>query len=189
LFGLYLLYVLLVPLLQFAIADAVWTGDDREACVGQHGACWAYVKAYFPQFIYGRYPEPERWRVDIVFVLLAGGLIPMLIPDLPFKRLNTIFLLLIFPVTAFILLTGGNVSIANGIWYFLAALFVLIHGDRSAAIHQRARTVSEVRPGMIGDGDLCLRCLLRRRHGRVLPIGMLLALGRRSKCRSSARSA
>jgi hypothetical protein len=67
--------------------------------VGQHGACWAYVKAYFPQFIYGRYPEPERWRVDIVFVLLAAGLIPMLIPSLPYKKINAIFLLLRDPIS------------------------------------------------------------------------------------------
>ena len=29
------------------------------------GACWPFIQAKFPQFIYGFYPEPERWRVNL----------------------------------------------------------------------------------------------------------------------------
>jgi general L-amino acid transport system permease protein len=209
LFGMYLLYVLLVPLFQFAVADAVWTGEDREACVGQHGACWAYVKAYFPQFIYGRYPEPERWRVDIVFVLLAAGLIPMLIPSLPYKKINAIFLLLVFPVTAFILLTGGNVGIANGVWYFLAAMFVLTLVMVGLPFLSGRAPFDEVRGGLIGaclgflvpiavvflvsvdyglnpvqtdiwGGLLVTLVIAITGITASLPIGVMLALGRRS---------
>lgn len=100
----------LTPLIRFTIVDAVWNGADRSACAKASGACWAYVKAYLPQFIYGRYPIDERWRVDTVFLLLAIGLAPMLIPRAPFKLLNTIFLLFVFPLVAFVLLTGGHVG-------------------------------------------------------------------------------
>ena len=96
------------PFIRFTLIDATWTGTDRQACLQSTGACWAYVKAYLPQFIYGRYPIGERWRVDLVFWMLVIGMIPMLIPRAPFKRLNAIFLLGIFPVAAFILLTGGH---------------------------------------------------------------------------------
>ncbi len=103
----------LVPVIRFTLIDAVWTGEDRAACAKASGACWAYVKAYLPQFVYGRYPIGERWRVDIVFLLLAVALVPMLIPRAPFKRLNALFLLVVYPVIAFVLLTGGHVRFAG----------------------------------------------------------------------------
>ena len=51
-----------------------WSGADRTAClttdqggqlpVGWSGACWAFVSGKFGQFMFGRYPVEERWRVD-----------------------------------------------------------------------------------------------------------------------------
>ena len=116
----YLLYLIIPPFIEFVLSKAVWTGTDRGACStvaqggvqpdGWFGACWSYVDAYFKQFIYGRYPAPERWRVNVVFVLFFGGLIPLVIPRAPYKATNVVFMLLIFPVAAFVLLTGGHVS-------------------------------------------------------------------------------
>ncbi|HWJ72166.1 MAG TPA: amino acid ABC transporter permease [Kaistia sp.] len=100
----------LMPLVRFTIIDAVWSGEDRAVCAKATGACWAYVKAYLPQFIYGRYPIDQRWRVDIVFLMLAVAMVPMLIPRAPFKRLNAVFLLTIYPLASFVLLTGGHVG-------------------------------------------------------------------------------
>ncbi|MEJ8573787.1 amino acid ABC transporter permease [Microbaculum marinum] len=114
LFGLYLVWLIVPPIIEFAFINAVWTGENREACAGVDGACWAYVRAYFQQFIYGRYPIDERWRVDIVFVLFAVGLVPLLMPRAPFKRENIIYMLAIFPVVSFILLTGGDFDL-NGL--------------------------------------------------------------------------
>lgn len=106
--GLFILYLVVTPLIKFFIVNAVWSGEDRSACLAADaGACWAYVKAKFGQFIYGRYPLDERWRVDIVFYTGALALIPMLIPSIPGKWPNVIFLLVIYPVMSFILLTGG----------------------------------------------------------------------------------
>lgn len=106
--GLTILYLVLVPLIDFFFLSAVWSGTDRTACLASEtGACWAYVKAKFGQFIYGRYPIDERWRVDIVFYSGLLALIPLLIPQVPGKLWNTLFLLIIYPVAAFILLTGG----------------------------------------------------------------------------------
>jgi general L-amino acid transport system permease protein len=65
-----LLYLTVPPFLNWALAHATWDGLSRRACAPD-GACWAFVKARFALFIYGRYPEPERWRVDLAFVLLA----------------------------------------------------------------------------------------------------------------------
>ncbi|MBN9018601.1 MAG: amino acid ABC transporter permease [Rhizobiales bacterium] len=104
----------LTPLVRFTIIDAVWSGEDRAVCAKATGACWAYVKAYLPQFIYGRYPIDQRWRVDIVYALLALALVPMLIPRAPLKRLNAAFLLFAYPLIAFVLLTGGHIGFRGG---------------------------------------------------------------------------
>ena len=120
LISIYVLYVIIPPFINFVFTNAVWTGTGREACStqaqgglqpnGWFGACWSYVDAYFGQFIYGRYPLEERWRVNLVFVLFFGGLIPLVIPRAPFKPANVAFMLVVFPVASFILLTGGHVG-------------------------------------------------------------------------------
>ena len=71
-----LLWFIVVPALRFLLFDAVWSGTDRNACLAENaghpvGACWPFVQAKFSQFIYGFYPEPERWRVNLTF--LFGG--------------------------------------------------------------------------------------------------------------------
>src|SRR4030095_10541118 len=83
-----LLWFTIVPTLKFLLVDAVWTGTDRTACLTENaghvvGACWPFVQAKFTQFIYGFYPEPERWRVNLTFILAAILLLPLLIPRLP----------------------------------------------------------------------------------------------------------
>ena len=108
-----LILLIVPPLLRFMLIDAVWTGDNREACVNASGACWPFVKAKFGQFIYGFYPIAERWRPNVVFALGALLLAPLLIPRAPFKRLNAILFFGIFPLVAFVLLTGGNLDLQH----------------------------------------------------------------------------
>ena len=108
-----LLWFIVVPALKFALVDAVWTGADRTACLPKNpadviGACWPFIQAKLPQFIYGFYPEPERWRVNLTFMLAAILLVPLLIPRLPGKGPNAILFFLAFPVVAFFLLRGGG---------------------------------------------------------------------------------
>ncbi|HET7715312.1 MAG TPA: amino acid ABC transporter permease [Bauldia sp.] len=121
--GLALIIMVVPPIVRWAFIDAVWTGNSREACIApEAGACWAFVKAKFAQFMYGRYPVEERWRVELTAVLLIIGLVPMAIPRVPFKRQNAIYLLALFPLMALILLTGGNFDIPVGIFRLVAAL-------------------------------------------------------------------
>src|SRR6201992_529704 len=110
-----LLWCTIVPALRFLLVDAVWHGADRKACLAENaghpvGACWPYVQAKFSQFIYGFYPAPERWRVDLTFFLAAVLLLPLLIPRLPAKGLNAGLFFVAFPVVAFFLLRGGGLS-------------------------------------------------------------------------------
>ena len=113
--GVLLLWFTIGPAVKFLLIDAVWTGKDREACLAEKlgrpvGACWPFVTAKFSQFIYGFYPEPERWRVNLTFLLGAVLLIPMLIPRLPGKGINASLFFIAFPVVAFFLLHGGGLK-------------------------------------------------------------------------------
>jgi general L-amino acid transport system permease protein len=95
-------------LLDWAVVRAAWTGSDRAACLAPDaGACWAFVRDNFGQFIYGRYPVAARWRIDLVFLLLAAGVVPLAVPWWPGKRWTVLYLALGVPIGAFILLVGG----------------------------------------------------------------------------------
>jgi general L-amino acid transport system permease protein len=109
------LWLTVIPAVKFLLVDAVWRGADRNACLAQNaghmvGACWPYVQAKFGQFVYGFYPEPERWRVNLTFLLAALLLLPLLIPRLPAKGLNAGLFFVAFPVVAFFLLHGGGLT-------------------------------------------------------------------------------
>lgn len=65
-----LIALLLPPFVEWALVHATWDGLSRKACAPD-GACWAFVRARFALFIYGRYPLEERWRVDLVLLVLA----------------------------------------------------------------------------------------------------------------------
>jgi general L-amino acid transport system permease protein len=110
-----LLWFTVVPAVKFLLLDAVWTGKDRTACLSETaghavGACWPFVQAKFSQFIYGFYPEAERWRVNLTFFLAALLLLPLLIPRLPAKGLNAGLFFIALPVIAFFLLHGGGLG-------------------------------------------------------------------------------
>ena len=116
-----LLWFTVIPALKFLLVDAVWSGTDRNACLAEHaghavGACWPYVQAKFSQFIYGFYPEPERWRVNLTFILAALLLLPLLIPRLPAKALNAGLFFLAFPIVGFFLLRGGGLGGLGVTW-------------------------------------------------------------------------
>ena len=110
--------------LDWAIFSAVWSGDNREVCaVEGAGACWPFVQSRFAQWIYGFYPIDQRWRVNICFFVGAVALVPMLIPSVPYKKWNALFLLIVYPLITLILLTGGHFSMSGAA--FLNAFSIL----------------------------------------------------------------
>lgn len=112
---------------EFAIFQAVWTGENREVCTGENiGACWPMVVAKFPQWIYGFFPIDQRWRVNTCFVIGAAALVPMLMPSAPYKVWNALFLLIAFPLLALILLTGGNFAFSLASYIKLASFMALV---------------------------------------------------------------
>lgn len=102
----------LVPLaLRFLVFDAVWTGTSGEACrpevVGHPvGACWAFIGEKINYLAYGSYPAAERWRPNLFFALLAFGAGWMLWLGAPKRAWGAAYLFVVFPVLAYALLAG-----------------------------------------------------------------------------------
>ena len=107
-----LLFAWIIPdLIRFLLVNAVWTGTDRDACreIVQHrsiGACWPFVWERWSYFVFGSYPIPERWRVDVFFIMLAIGVVWLLWLNAPRRDLGSIYFFVVLPISAFILLTG-----------------------------------------------------------------------------------
>lgn len=100
-----------IPVVDFLIVNAVWTGSDRDACLAtperpEVGACWAYIADRFSYIVYGSYPVAGRWRVDMFFALLAFGTGWLLWLDAPRRDLGAIYFFVVLPVASFILLHG-----------------------------------------------------------------------------------
>jgi general L-amino acid transport system permease protein len=101
-------------IVRFLVIDAVWSGSDRDACLWtvQHreiGACWPFVWERLPYFIYGSYPIPQRWRVDVFFLMLAVGVAWLLWLKAPRRDLGAIYFFIVLPIVSYILLTGWSV--------------------------------------------------------------------------------
>ena len=143
------------PLLRFLIIDAMWTGADREACLvaierPAVGACWAFVRDRLAYVTYGSYPIPERWRVDLFFLMLAIGVAWLLWLGAPRRDLGMGYFFLLLPIASFMLLSGfpavGLAGVDTTLWGGILVTIVV------AAV------------GIVVS----------------LPLGILLALGRRS---------
>lgn len=106
-----LLVWIIPPFLNFAIFDAVWSGKDREACILTEqrpvvGACWAFVRDRAAYFTYGSYPLPQRWRVDTFFALLAVGVVWLLWLRAPRRDIGAAYFFIALPILSYILLVG-----------------------------------------------------------------------------------
>jgi general L-amino acid transport system permease protein len=151
LIGIWITWKVVSGVVSWAFVNATWEGLDGSACTWEGaGACWPFISAKFAQFMYGRYPIPDRWRVDLTYVLALAGLIPLMIPRVRGKLWNAIYMIFIFPVLAFILLSGG----------FFGLPFV---------------------PTDLWGGLLVTLVVASSGIAGAFPIGILLALGRRSK--------
>ncbi|RBW46101.1 amino acid ABC transporter permease [Psychromonas sp. B3M02] len=100
--GLYILYAIIPPLLNWMIFDATWTGSKDE--VVNSGARWIFIVEKFDQFMYGFYPEALHWRPNLVGIL-------SLVLIFGFKYIGSVKLkiatIILFPIICFVLISGG----------------------------------------------------------------------------------
>ena len=112
---------------SFAFFNATWSDPEslkREACLESTGACWPYVYAKWKQFVYGRYPDSELWRVNLTYLLGALGVAWLLIERLPHRPIGAALMVLVFPPVAFVLLTGAGLEAGLGFWQWLLGITV-----------------------------------------------------------------
>ena len=105
LIAIYILWLIVSSLVQWAFIGADVSGTDRFACTSD-GACWAWIDQRIQQFLYGFYPAGETWRINLAFVLLFPALAPWMFDNVPGARYLRWFSIA-YPVIATILLAGG----------------------------------------------------------------------------------
>ncbi|OGT80998.1 MAG: hypothetical protein A3H91_16690 [Gammaproteobacteria bacterium RIFCSPLOWO2_02_FULL_61_13] len=133
LFALGLAYVVLAPAIQWLIVDAHWRGTMPADCPDKGAACWPFIRARWDQFIFGLYPQAERWRI-----LLGAGIgiiaaLPLFMPRFRYKGWLMCLLFILYAGIGKILFVGGVFGLAyvdTGNWggFFLTivtAVFVL----------------------------------------------------------------
>jgi general L-amino acid transport system permease protein len=144
------LAALTIPrMVNWLILEASLAGDSRSVC-GRGGACWTFVKVYLGQFVYGRYPADQRWRVDLVLILFVALLWPIVHRGQRVTWLHLLLTIGLFSVIAAFLMLGGTLGLP------------------------------QVETDEWGGVTLNIMLWFGTTVG-LLPIGILLALGRRSE--------
>jgi general L-amino acid transport system permease protein len=97
---------LVEPLARWVVIDTTFRGTTRADCTGA-GACWVFVRARLGQFIYGFYPVDQRWRVDLVAVLLIACAALLAVKRLPHRGALAAELIVVMPPVVLFLFYGG----------------------------------------------------------------------------------
>lgn len=103
-----LIGLFLPSLLRFLVFDAVWSAPNGDLCrAPAAGACWAFIARKLPYFTYGSYPLAERWRVDVTLIAGAALIVWLLWLDASRRFTAAILFFGVYPVVSFILLHGA----------------------------------------------------------------------------------
>ena len=137
---------------KWGVSDAIFRADFK-ACMNNHdGACWGFVAEKWRLILFGRFPYDEQWRAAAA----TGGVILLLVIS-AFPQL--------WNRTGCKILTAGWILV-------LGAFFVLMLGGCFG--------LSKIDPDYWGGLPLTVILTLFGMTAST-PLGILLALGRRSK--------
>jgi len=155
-------------MLDWLFFDSVLEATNRKECkaIGS-GACWAFIGERFNVLLYGFYPEAERWRVNLSFVLLIVAVMPILFDDWPFRRAG-LFFAAFYPFVVAWLLLGGPI-------WFLGGIFLLA----ISTVLPKIPEASNGKASAIWYSAIAMIVLLWIifGHGWILIGGQLLAIG------------
>jgi len=109
----FFLYKIIPGMFAWTFTDAVWSAADRNECRAINtGACWAFIQHRWGLFTFGFYPDDERWRVVLAFVLLVVVVMAALWEKFP-ARSKIMPWLLLYPFIAYWLLIGGFLGLEH----------------------------------------------------------------------------
>lgn len=69
----WLAWALLVPFLKWALVDAVWGAASPARCQAAGGACWAFIVEKSRLIFFGLQPAGEEWRPALAAALVLGA--------------------------------------------------------------------------------------------------------------------
>ena len=99
----------LPQLVAWATTRAIWSATDGAACrQHQDGACWAFVIAKWDYLRFGSYPVAERWRVDLVEAVGALLIAWLLWTNAPRRVWAALLFFIAYPILALVLLRGSS---------------------------------------------------------------------------------
>mgnify|MGYP003951524697 FL=1 len=109
--SLWILWTVVPPFLDWAILESIWSATDRKDCWAKmpnprEGACWAFIRGSFEFFVYGWFPDTEKWRVNLSFILLILAIFGVLRERIPGKK-YWLWFAAAFPFVSAWLLIGG----------------------------------------------------------------------------------
>ena len=142
----------LPPLLNWLIFDANIAGNTKEACTGG-GACWVYIKVWFNRFMYGMYPNAEQWRVNITFIAVLVFMSAGFFVPTKLKNYLSLYYTLLLPIISF------------------ALIYYIISGGSFGLVWVETGAWGGLSLTFMVSFFSLIFCF---------PIGMMLALGRRS---------
>ncbi|WP_237481568.1 amino acid ABC transporter permease [Lichenibacterium dinghuense] len=96
-------------LVRFLFVDANWQGANADVCrANQSGACWPFIWAKAEFFWYGPYPETQHWRVNTVEIVGAVLLGWLLWQGAPKRNVAALLFFVAYPILSFVLLHGAE---------------------------------------------------------------------------------
>ena len=115
------------PLLNWFILEANFVGNSKDDCTGD-GACWVFIKVWFNRFMYGLYPDPEQWRINVAFITLFALVGITFFAPLKLKKYFILFLIFIYPIIGIKLISGGEFGlkyVETAAWGGLSLTFII----------------------------------------------------------------
>ena len=148
----FVIFKAIPPSLSWMILDANISGDTKEACTGT-GACWTFIKVWFRRFMYGMYPNEQHWRINTAFLLVIGLGTFGLFATEKMKKFLALYYVVFYPIIAFLI-----------IYYLISGGYFGLEWIETGAWGGLSLTFI-----------VSFFCLIF-----CFPLGMILALGRRS---------
>ena len=173
------------------------------------GACWAFIRGSMELFVYGWFPRDELWRVNLTFILFALTVFGALRENIPGKK-YWLWFAAGFPFIAAYLLLGGGLEVSTfkvlllavivsggsfsakklsrggyKFWHLLTSIVALLSlyvfqvSDYNSVLFT-IDGLTSVGTNKLG-GILLTLVVAVTGIAFSLPIGVALALGRRSK--------
>jgi len=133
--GITIIYLTIPPIIRWAILDATWRGDSRGVCdeaaaIGQTGACWSFIKVRLGVFTYGFYPEVERWRINLILLILAFNLVPILASTIFKDNIRQTLLGFVGVAIAFWAM-GTTAALVMGAYFFLPLVLSTLSSNQA----------------------------------------------------------